>query len=373
VDSIDVSTASANEPQQTTYWQSPEAASLFNPLETDGDAKDTIQRRVKILQSVHENENGWRNVVDGRDPKDFCSKTDIFIVRQRSSILCCAYQLALDHMNGWTNGWTWQKCCEEACKQMNRVGFKQATHYKTVATWNITFRRADNFPHPNPRVQCGKVPLPRLFEEFPEAKDIFVAFAVKNLTTLTLESLHEFTITKLMPELFGIWKKEQSKSSKWQDDSEFLTMELFLESLGLSTIALTTVWRWMHDLGFSYDTRKKSFYVDGHERSDVVAYRNSFCTDYLTVYEPRCLRWVQLPKDKAMAMDGVNVEFGYEYDDSETSIRMVEFHVDYCQKINGLKDEVPRMSVRAPTGTKQTAHECKSPDWNEATNDTRSR
>ena len=87
---------------------------------------------------------------------DFCSKTDIFIVRQRSAILCSAYQLALDHMNDWT----WRDCCTEVCKQMNRVGFKQATHYKTVADWNIAFQRGDNFPHPNPRVQCGKVPLP---------------------------------------------------------------------------------------------------------------------------------------------------------------------------------------------------------------------
>ena len=98
--------------------------------------------------------------------------------------------------------------------------------------------------------------------------------------------------------------------------------------------------------------RKKSFYVDGHERSDVVAYRNSFCTDYLTVYEPRCLRWVKLRKDKAMMMDGVRVEFGYAYVDPETRIEMVEFHVDYCHGITGLKDEAPHMSVRAPPGSK---------------------
>ena len=139
---------------------------------------------------------------------------------------------------------------------------------------------------------------------------------------------------------------------QWQVDSEFLTMGLFLETHGLSTVGLTTVWRWIHTLGFSYDMRKKSVYVDGHERSDVVAYRNSFCTDYLTVYEPRCLRWVQLRKDKAMRMDGVRVEFGYAYVDPETRIEMVEFHVDYCHGITGLKDEAPHMSVRAPPGSK---------------------
>jgi hypothetical protein len=39
---------------------------IFNPLDTFDDAKDTIQRRIKMLESANETENGWRNVVDGR-------------------------------------------------------------------------------------------------------------------------------------------------------------------------------------------------------------------------------------------------------------------------------------------------------------------
>jgi hypothetical protein len=303
-----------------------------------------------MLQSVNETENGWRNVVDGRDPKNFCSANDIFIVRQRSAILCTAYQLAMEQMPDWN----WYLCCTEACKRMNRFGCKQATHCTTVANWNIAFRLLENFPHPNPRVQCGKVPLPRLFEKFPEAKDSIVTFAVEQIATLTLESVHEFTVTKLIPKLFTIWKEEESKMSLWQTDAEFLTEELFLENHGLKTVGLTTVWRWMKNLGFSYDMRKKSFYVDGHERSDVVEDRNSFCTDYLTVYEPRCLRWVQLRKDDVVKIDGAIIDFGYNYVDPTTGIEMVEFHVDYCHKIDGLKENTVnlQMSVRAPQGSK---------------------
>jgi hypothetical protein len=150
-----------------------------------------------------------------------------------------------------------------------------------------------------------------------------------------------------LKDLFKIWKREESKLWQWQFDSELLTMDRFLETHGLSTVSLTTVWKWMRDLGFSYDLRKKSYYVDGHERSDVVEYRHSFCTDYLTVYEPRCLRWVQVRKDKAMTMDGVTVELGYDYVDPKTGKEMVEFHIDYCHGIAGLKDEEPQMSVRA--------------------------
>ena len=49
-------------------------------------------------------------------------------------------------------------------------------------------------------------------------------------------------------------------------------------------MSFSTTWRWMRVLGFRYDTRKKSFNVDGHERDDVVANRKDFC----------CRHWVQL-------------------------------------------------------------------------------
>ena len=111
---------------------------------------------------------------------------------------------------------------------------------------------------------------------------------------------------------------------------------------------MTTAWRWIHHRGFSYDSRKKSFYVDGHEREDVVAYRKEFCTAYLTEHEPLCLRWVQLPEEEK-AIDKVNIEFGFCYDDSITNVQMIEFHEDYCRQIDGLRDRKAAMSVRAPT------------------------
>jgi hypothetical protein len=49
----------------------------------------------------------------------------------------------------------------------------------------------------------------------------------------------------------------------------------------------------MRLLGFKYDARKKSFFVDGHEREDVVA--KAFCKTYLTKMEPYCKCWVQCP------------------------------------------------------------------------------
>jgi hypothetical protein len=58
----------------------------------------------------------------------------------------------------------------------------------------------------------------------------------------------------------------------------------------LESMSLTTTWRWMRLRGFQYDTRKKSFYVDGHKRDDIVASHSTFCKRYLTEYEPYCNR-----------------------------------------------------------------------------------
>lgn len=89
--------------------------------------------------------------------------------------------------------------------------------------------------------------------------------------------INEFVVTTLVPDLYKIWKQEEINIWKWGSDHELLTMDVFLKDHGLVTVGLTAAWRWIHDLGFSYDMRKKNFYVDGHERDDVVAYCEEFC------------------------------------------------------------------------------------------------
>ena len=57
----------------------------------------------------------------------------------------------------------------------------------------------------------------------------------------------------------------------------------------------STAYRWMCALGYKYSKQQKSYYVDAHEREDVVRYRMKFIQRYLCDYEPYMLRWVQVP------------------------------------------------------------------------------
>jgi hypothetical protein len=84
----------------------------------------------------------------------------------------------------------------------------------------------------------------------------------------------------------------------------------------------------MRLLGFKYDFRRKSFYVDGHEREDVVTFRQTFCETYLTKLEPFCNRWKKLPVAKAMMKNGLDIELGHSYYDIIQNVELVEFHID---------------------------------------------
>jgi len=80
------------------------------------------------------------------------------------------------------------------------------------------------------------------------------------------------------------------------------------------------------NMGFSYCNHHKTYYVDGHKHDDVVKYRTKFCTRYLTVYEPCCIQWVQMPKQ--IALEHAELEgCGYSYLGMD-HIEMCKFHVD---------------------------------------------
>ena len=85
-------------------------------------------------------------------------------------------------------------------------------------------------------------------------------------------------------------------------------------------------------MGYSYDENRKCYYTDGHERPDVVKYRNEkFLNKYFN-YELKAYRWVQLNDEEVGKLIEQDKEFPktacYKYIDEETNIQMNEFHVD---------------------------------------------
>jgi hypothetical protein len=206
---------------------------------------------------------------------------------------------------------------------------------------------------------------------YPDAKDQIVSFGVKNLATLTIKGIHDFIVSVVIPRLACVWKEDQKVLETASDrasstaaaaailhqeeahDKDKLLTASFLKAHGLESMSFTTAWRWMRLLNFKYDARKKSFYVDGHERDDVVENRKEFCKRYLTELEPYCRRWVQVSKEDAMTTSGLNLQLGHSYFDIVNDTEMFEFHIDYwdqcCSSTKNNGPSPPFVAALRPT------------------------
>ena len=85
------------------------------------------------------------------------------------------------------------------------------------------------------------------------------------------------------------------KSVKAQDIVDFLDTPEMRERLGRTTpIHLSTAQRWMKKMGFRWANTPKGQYVDGHEREDIVAYRQNVFIPKLAAIEARMRMWTDL-------------------------------------------------------------------------------
>ena len=165
----------------------------------------------------------------------------------------------------------------------------------------------------------------------------------------------------LLPLQFPRMAKETSRMTRRPKQ---LKTRFFCHKKG-KLISISTTRRWIRRLlAFHFDHRKKTFFVDEHERPDVVFHRNDFCTNYLSKLEPRTHRWIQVAKEtierwKLKGRIGKeDAAQGYIYHDSTSGKEMVEFHVDDFDCLHFEGEEMlgfgavrGDLSVRKPAGT----------------------
>jgi len=328
------------------YWDSTEAKKLFGARPDDENALVTLERKIEKLKAGNQTVEGYRNLIFGRDPGDECTAYQVYEVRQKSALLCTAYIFARDQMG---NKVKWESCCQQSCSYLNICGIEQTTDWQVLKRWNIAFRTKEYFNHPNPHVATGKLPQPLFLEAFPFIKRHIRDFCLSDLANMSIDKVRNYVLCDAIPYCM-------MKDSITDDEKES-----FLKRYGLRTMSQSTIYCWMTSiLGFSYCDRKKTYYVDGHEREDVVLYRNEFCKRYLTVYEPRCMRWLQLPKAVACQYPELKDSGGgYEY--NKDNIMMCEYHIDAVPDDDNVKQNngtnilekliangyAPTMSVRS--------------------------
>ena len=95
----------------------------------------------------------------------------------------------------------------------------------------------------------------------------------------------------------------------------------------------TTAHSWLKGLGFTYQTKKKSYYVDGHEFPEQKKSRNKFCQKYHREIEMNSHCWIQmtieedktLREKKHIPENVVGTKILCE------GKEMIEYHVDDCK------------------------------------------
>ena len=81
-----------------------------------------------------------------------------------------------------------------------------------------------------------------------------------------MELVHDFLLSKAIPELAENIKKEHNLT-----ENQYSTTQLMLD-FGLRSLCIKTVQKWMNKIGFKYEPRRKTYYVDMHEAPVNVEY-----------------------------------------------------------------------------------------------------
>jgi len=346
-------------PDVSIYWYSTDAIHLFCPNKPpDTSVIDIINDTIDVLDNGLKTHDGCLNLVEKGLTREDVSPYEVMWFIAKIRMVKKALENALKTMGSGKKGDNWEKCCRGAVKFGKVIGGSEyPTYYKQVAIWHAEFRTHGAFLRNRARSAKTAIPLPRMLIDFPEEAQELRTFIRTNLEEMSVEKVHRY--------IHDIWLYEITKSfldlpqhngtTDWNtgddDDVRSATKKDVLQYYKLDTLSYGTVWRWMRSLGMRYCDRKKNFYVDGHERVDVVASRHSFLTKYLR-REFQMHRWIQMTKKALSELEEIHgsISGGFEFGED-----MIEFHVDAhvaFMDIANSSEMGGNLSVRKPDNSK---------------------
>jgi hypothetical protein len=356
-------------------WDSPEALSLFvqgtnragskkrkkrnSDESSEINVKQHISNQIRLLRRAYLTADGWRSIVDDKDEADVCSKHDIFMLQIKAKYLSVALTQVLSQ---YELGAALISICSDAIAKIDDVEFDgfedddnectRITDPRTIMRWLRVFRTSNTFPNPARVHSLKKNNLPFIFQNNPDLHKSVLEYCRANLSSLSGELLHTYLFDIALPQTVKVIQAERSKVGI---NSNF-TIRHFLQENHLVTLSPRTVYKWLHQLGFTYSPNQKTYYVDSHEKPETVMYRSNFLKRYET-YELRAHRWYQLPISRydAMVAKGEVCEYsGYKYKNEEGKT-YVELHVDdllHIEEEINLLEFGGNLSVRKPPDVK---------------------
>ena len=283
-----------------TYFHSKEARNVFgyslpkNDEDRNKDVRDIIYERMVKMRDGAFTFNGWKQLIEFGDFSDRCGARFSDQIKMKAKYIYHALAILLNEKE-IQPALTWKKCCDLAIEKIkefeganlieNNIDEQSSHHWvvsRTVMKWFRHFRDNGetfiNTPYRTSLIDKD----PPIFQLNPILKDKFISFAKSNIIGLTGEVLFDYFHNTIIPDLIEDEKYETG---------EKISKDALLKQYGLTKLCLGTIYKWMASFGFKYCTSKKTYYVDGHEKPEVVIHRKAYCEQYLKD-EIRCHRWI---------------------------------------------------------------------------------
>ena len=323
------------------------------------DSKDMlishINSQVETLQSVNLFTNGWKTIVSKDTIYEEFTDYQISALRHRATYLAMVYYLCIDHYNTCSD---FTDIIQMAIERVNSVHLsdflpksQRRTTYivnskTTILRWFREYREQDYFT--SFVASSKKEKLPPILNANPDLVSGIIHFCRSNINSLSVELVHDFLITKAIPELVNIVNKEQN--------TDECTIGSLMSVFGLQKLCIRTVQIWMNRLGFQYEPRRKTYYVDTHDTPANIKYRSAFINRYFQ-YELLAHRWYSITieeRNRLVKNGQIRQDQGYKYEKEDKVY--FEFHVDDCQEFQDNCERVQfggYLSVRKPKNKKK--------------------
>ena len=333
-----------------TYWTSGKAISTFgycNPKDAEQSARPmegvVLERMIK-LRAGYKSHDGWRHNVEYHDKNNKCTHFDIFLIQTKCKYVSIALGFALQLMH--TDEFNWIKCCEMAIRKIDEIEghddeykpIENVNAYRhtssivcarTIQRGHYEYRR-NNESFVNITERREAIPrLPSIFDNNPDLHSSMIKYRKNNIENLSVELVCNWFHDEGIPTLIEERKKELEDVG---ESSDHIDKNTILEEHNLTKLCMNTVLGWMTSFGFKYSTKRKSYYVDGHENTENVEHRKKYIYEYIKD-EIRTFRWIQITEEKAIELEEKHIGFrredGYQYKSNENeNISMYEFHID---------------------------------------------
>ena len=160
---------------------------------------------------------------------------------------------------------------------------------RSIRKWARVFEETKELPS-SQRGAHGKV---FSLLSLPEVAHAMRAYLRSNKWSMTPVLLAQYSAGTMAPETAEKYAKEIANEEMPNGLSKYVTEEIF-PRFGTKVqggIKPRTARRWMLREGFRYTKHQKGVYVDGHERPDVVEYRQKVFIPTIRSYQPRIIEY----------------------------------------------------------------------------------